>query len=167
MQFKVSVSGIFHCSLERAFRTALLCDLAKIHTGFGPMPKVTHCSEDEDWGQVGTRKKVHAQKSWTQPGGFISEDQILARIDNQYWRFQVDNFQAWMLGFERFIGEWQTQELDAGRILIDYHYTLEAKQPLLYPLNWLFAQVFWRIYMKRVLNNVRALAYAQEPYLYP
>ena len=38
---------------------------------------------------------------------------------------------------------------------------------LLVSLNWLFVYVFWKQYMKRVIENVRKLAYNQEPYLYP
>jgi hypothetical protein len=37
---------------------------------------------------------------------------------------------------------------------------------ILYPLNWLFTKIFWRIYMKRVLENIRQLAYSEAPYLY-
>ncbi|MBK9336002.1 MAG: Bro-N domain-containing protein [Lewinellaceae bacterium] len=37
---------------------------------------------------------------------------------------------------------------------------------ILYPLNWLFANTFWKTYMNHVLENVRQLAYQNEPYLY-
>ena len=43
----ITVKTIYHCSLERAFKTPMLCDVSKVHTGFGIMPKVTHCTEDE------------------------------------------------------------------------------------------------------------------------
>ena len=36
----------------------------------------------------------------------------------------------------------------------------------LYPLNWLFTHLFWKTYMKRVLENVRGMAYREEPYIY-
>ena len=71
MQTSINVSAIFNCSLERAFKTALLCDVSKIHTGYGIMPKVTHCTDDENWGQVGSTKKVCAEKSLTQKGGVL------------------------------------------------------------------------------------------------
>lgn len=69
-----------------------------------------------------------------------------------------------MLGLSRFVGEWRTTELAADEIRIDYTYTLHGDGAWLYPLQWLFAHVFWRIYMRRVLENVRALAYRGEPY---
>jgi hypothetical protein len=167
MTFKVTVNTIFNCSLERAFKTPLLCDISKVHTGFLLMPKVTHVSDDESWGQPVSSKKIYAAKSLTQKGGFISVDTIIERKENQYWKFKVHQFQSWMLGFYQFIGEWQTTEIQKDKILINYTYTLHANQFLLYPLNWLFANIFWKIYMKRVLNNVHKMACNNEPYQYP
>lgn len=164
MTIRVTVTTIYNCSLERAFKTPLLCDVAKVHTGYGIMPKVTHCTDDENWGQVGASKKVYAAKSLTQQGGFASEDKVLERVENAYWRFEVSNFQSWMLGFSRFTGEWRTTETEAGKIRVDYTYTLHADVPLLYPLNWLFANTFWKTYTKQVLNNVKQLAYNNESY---
>ncbi len=166
MTFKVTVSTIYECSLERAFKTPMLCDVSKVHTGFGLMPRVTHTTDDENWGAPGSNKKVYAAKSLTQKGGFASVDTIIERIENQYWKFQVDEFQSWMLGFSKFVGEWKTTETEPNKILIEYTYVLHANTPLFYPLNWLFANTFWKIYMKRVLENVRQMAYNKEPYQY-
>lgn len=164
MKTTVKLSSIYTCSLERAFKTALLCDVSKVHTGYGIMPKVTHCTGDENWGQVGSSKKVYVAKSFTQKGGFASKDKILERIENTHWKFQVDDFQSWMLGFYKFVGEWKTTKLNTNEILVEYTYSLHSGNPLLYPLNWLFAHTFWKTYMKRVLENIRHLAYNNEPY---
>lgn len=145
----------------------MLCDVSKVHTGYGIMPKVTHCTEDEHWGKPGSSKKVYVAKSLTQQGGFTSVDKVLERIENEYWKIEVGKFQAWMLGFSRFTGEWRTTEIGKNKIHIEYTYTLHSEMGLLYPLNWLFAKTFWKTYMKRVLENIRRMAYAQEPYLYP
>jgi len=166
MEIKVRVSTTYDCSLEQAFKTPLLCDVSKVHTGYGLMPKVTHCTDDENWGQVGSSKKVYAAKSLTQKGGFASVDKILERTENKYWKFQVYNFQSWMLGFYKFVGEWQTTEIEPNKILVEYTYTLHSNTALLYPLNWLFAKTFWTTYIKRVLENVRQLAYKNEPFKY-
>ena len=166
MEIKIKVSTTYNCSLERAFRTPLLCDVSKVHTGFGLMPKVTHSTDDENWGQIGSRKKVYAAKSLTQKGGFASVDKIFERVENDYWKFQVDDFQSWMLGFYKFVGEWKTTEIEPNNILVEYTYTLHSDNPLFYPLNWLFAKTFWKTYMKRVLENVRQMAYNNEPYKY-
>lgn len=128
------------------------------------MPKVTHCTNDEGWGQPGSSKKVFVAKSLTQKGGFASVDNVLERTENKYWKIEVNNFQAWMLGFYKFVGEWQTTELEKNKILIEYTYTLYSKSILLSPFNWLFAKIFWKVYMKRVLENVRQLAINNEPY---
>ena len=44
---------------------------------------------------------------------------------------------------------------------------MHSKSKILYPLNWLFAKLFWKVYMKRVLENIRNMASANEPYLFP
>lgn len=166
MESKVKVSTIYNCSLERAFKTPMLCDISKVHTGYLIMPKVTHCTNDESWGQPGSTKKVHIAKSLSQKGGYGSMDKVIERVENRYWKIEVYDFQTWMLGFSKFVGEWQTIEMEKNRILVEYNYTLHSDFAILSPLNWLFAKTFWKTYMKRVLNNVRQMAYAEEPYLY-
>lgn len=163
---KVKVSTIYNCSLERAFKTPMLCDVAKIHTGYGFMPKVTHCTEDENWGKPGYSKKVFTAPSVIQKGGWASNDKVIERIENQYWKIEVSNFQSWTFGFSKFIGEWKTTELEPNKILIEYSYTLHSNIFILYPFNWLITKTFWKIYMKRVLENIRKMAYNKEPYLY-
>jgi hypothetical protein len=166
MIFKVTLSTIYTCSLERAFKTPLLCDVSKIHTGYGLMPSVTHTTDDENWGMPNSSKKVYTAKSLTQKGGFASIDRIIERVENKYWKLQIDEFQSWILGFHKFVGEWKTTEMEPNKIWIEYTYSLYSNAPILYPLNWLFANTFWKIYMKRVLENVRQLAYNNEPYQY-
>ena len=166
MVTKVKVSTLYECSLQRAFKTPILCDVSKVHTGFGIMTRVTHTTDDLDWGKPGSSKKVYVEKSMTQKGGFSSIDRIIERVENQYWVIQVDTFQVWMLGFYKFVGEWKTTELEDKKIRIDYTYNLHAKNPLLYPLNWLFGKLFWKKYMNQVLENIRAMVNNKEPYQY-
>ncbi|MCB9331841.1 MAG: hypothetical protein H6574_12225 [Lewinellaceae bacterium] len=47
----------------------MLCDVTKVHTGFGMMPRVTHCTEDETWGQVGGSRKVFMARALSFKGG--------------------------------------------------------------------------------------------------
>lgn len=162
----VKVSTIYDCSLERAFKTPMLCDVSKVHTGFGIMPRITHSSDDEHWGKPGSIKTVYAAKSFSQKGGYASMDKIIERIENKYWIIEVSNFQSWMLGFYKFVGEWKTTELEPNKIQVDYSYDLYSDQPLFYPANWLFAKLFWKKYMKQALENVRQMAYNNELYLY-
>ena len=166
MTTSVTIQTIYHCSLERAFKAPMLCDVSKVHTGFGIMPRVTHCTEDENWGQPGSSKRVFVAPSISQAGGEASIDRVIERIENQYWKIEVSEFKSWMLGFSKFLGEWKTTELEPNQILIEYTYTMHAEVAWLYPLNWLFTKTFWRIYMQRVLENVRVLAEGEEPFLY-
>ncbi|MFN8322985.1 MAG: SRPBCC family protein [Chitinophagales bacterium] len=167
MKTSVKVTTVYNCSLERAFKTPMLSDVTKVHTGFLVMPKVIHCTDDENWGKPGYSKKVFVAPSITQKGGWASIDTVLERIENKYWKIEVSNFQAWMLGFNKFTGEWQTTELEPDKILIEYTYTLHSDTPIFYPFNWLFTKTFWRMYMKRVLENIRQMVQQKEPYLYP
>ncbi|MFN0212787.1 MAG: hypothetical protein ACKVT2_00915 [Saprospiraceae bacterium] len=130
------------------------------------MPKVIHCTEDENWGKPGYSKKIFVAPSLTQKGGWASLDKVLERVENQYWKIEVSDFQSWMLGFSKFVGEWETTEIEPNKIKVEYTYSLHSEIALLYPLNWLFAKIFWRIYMKRVLENIRIMAYNSEPYLH-
>jgi hypothetical protein len=142
----------------------MLCDVSKVHTGFGIMPKVTHCSEDENWGKPGFSKKVYAAKSLTQKGGWASVDKVIERIENQYWKIEVSQFQAWMLGFTKFVGEWETKELEPNKIEVIYTYSMYSESPIFYPLNWLFTKTFWNLYMKQVIENIRKMIEENEPY---
>lgn len=144
----------------------MLCDLSKIHTGLGIIPKVTHTTDDKDWGKPGSSKKVYMAASLFQKGDFASVDHILERKENQYWIIQVDDFQSWMLGFSKFIGTWKTTLLEGKKIHIEYTYSLHSNNPILYPFNWFFGKIFWRIYMKQVLENIREIIHNNEPYLY-
>lgn len=130
------------------------------------MPRVTHCTEDEGWGQPGSRKKVFVAKSMTQKGGEASVDKVIERIENQYWKIEVSEFKSWMLGFTKFVGEWQTREIAPEKIEITYTYTLHSNAALLYPLNWLFTKLFWKRYMKQVIENIRKMTLNKEPYLF-
>lgn len=164
MKVVVSIQAELSCSLERAFKTPLLCDVTKIHSGYLFMPKVTRCTGDDDWGKVGSTKKVFAAKSLTQNGGFLMVERLLERVENRYWKFELIDFQSWSLGLKTFIGEWEATEISPNRIKINYTYTLHSDQAILFPIQWLFGQTFWRLYMYHVLGIIRKLVSQQEPY---
>jgi len=167
MNPRVTITAVFDCSLERAFKSPMLCDVAKVHTGFaGVMPKVTHCRDDARWGQPGGSKQIFVERSLTQKGGWAFVDRVIERRENQYWKIELSEFQFPMFGLSRFTGEWSTEEIASNKILITYTYTLHSDIGLLYLMHWLFAQTMWRVYMRRVLENVRQLAMSAEPYLY-
>lgn len=166
MDFHLHTEAIYHCSLERAFKAPILCDVTKVHTGYGLMPRVTKTSHDENWGKVGSIKTIYAGKSPTFAGGEISTDEVLERIENAYWKVEVGNFKSWMLNIWKFTFEWRCHEREANTIHIQYNYTIHGKGLLWIPFQWLFAKLFYKRYMKQVLENVRKLAEGQEPFLY-
>ena len=67
-----------------------------------------------------------------------------------------------MLVFYKFEGEWKTTELSPNNIQIDYTYTQHFRTPFLYPFNWMFTHLFWKKYMKQVLENIRVIAESDE-----
>ena len=162
---KIKVATIYECSLERAFKTPMLCDLSKIHTGFGMIPKVTHTTDDQDWGAPGSSKKVYMATSLFQKGGFASVDHIIERKENQYWKIQVDDFQSWMFGFSKFTGEWKTTLVEDKKTQVEYTYFLHSNNAILYPFHWVFGKIVWKLYMKQVLENIREMIHTNEPYL--
>ena len=76
------------------------------------MPRVTHCTEDQSLGPNRIKAKSICRKIRTQAGGFGSMDNVLEQVENKYWKIEVNQFQAWMLGFYKFVGEWETTELE-------------------------------------------------------
>ena len=166
MHTRITLQTLYHCPLEQAFKTPMLCDVSKIHTGLLFMPKVTHCTEDENWGKPGSMKKVFVGKSIAFSGGEASTDQVIERMENKYWKIEVGNFKMQMLGFTKFTGEWETTEIAPENIRVRYTYTLHCSNKWLYPLNWLFTEFYWRYYMKQVLRNIGKMIEAKEPYLF-
>lgn len=166
MTTTTTIKTIFNCPLERAFKTPMLCDVAKVHTGFLIMPRVTHTTGDENWGKPGYSKKIFVSRMLIYPGGEASTDTVVERIENKYWKIEIGNIKAPMPGFTKLVGEWSTTELEPNKILITYTYTMYTGVVWLYPFNWLITKTFWRIYMRQVLANVRHMAYNNEPYLY-
>ncbi len=166
MKTTVHIRTTYACTLERAFKTPILSDISKIHTGFLLVPKITHCTDDGNWGKPGFSKNIFAAKSFLQKGGWFSTDTVMERIENSYWKIEVANFQSPMMGFSKFTGEWRTTGIQPGKIQIDYTYTLCSDHYLLYPVHWLFTKIFWRMYMWRVIKNIRKMIENKEPYLY-
>ena len=165
MQTKTQITAIFDTTLERAFKSPMLCDITKVHTGYGLTPKVTHCTEDESWGKIGGSRKVFMAKSLLFKAGGCTLDKVLERKENTYWKIEICDFTFWMYGFEKFQGEWLTTEQPDGKIKVQYIYTLFSKSKLVYPFHWLFTKLVWRNYMKHTLENVRQLALTNSPYL--
>ncbi len=166
MQTTTEITAVFETTLERAFKSPMLCDITKVHTGYGITPRVTHCTEDDTWGQVGGSKKVFMAKSLAFKGGESSLDKVLERKENAYWKIEISDFKTWTMGFEKFQGEWFTKQLEEGKIEIRYKYTMFSNSIIFYPFHWLFTKVIWKNYMQHVLDNIRQLTIEEAPYCY-
>ena len=166
MQTTTEITTVFNTTIERAFKTPMLCDITKIHTGYGITPRVTHCTEDENWGKVGGSRKVFMAKNLTFRGGESSLDKVLERIENEYWKIEISDFKTWSMGFEKFEGEWFTTQLQDGKVQVRYRYTLFSNSVIFYPFHWLFTKLVWRNYMWHVLENIRKLAAEEAPYMH-
>jgi len=166
MKSQTQILTVFNTSLERAFKTPMLCDVTKIHTGYGITPKVTHCTEDETWGKKGGTRKIFMAKTSTFKGGEASMDKVLERVENEYWKIEIFDFKTASMGFEKFQGEWFTRQIKEGEVEIIYKYTMFSNSLLLYPFHWLFTKIIWRNYMRHVLENIKYLVKSEAPYLH-
>lgn len=166
MQTTIEITAIFDTTLERAFKTPMLCDITKIHTGYGLTPRVTHCTEDETWGKAGGSRKVFMAKTLMFKGGESSLDKVLERKENEYWKIEISDFKTWSMGFEKFQGEWFTTPLPDDKVQVRYRYTMFSNSRIFYPFHWLFTKLVWRNYMRHVLENIRYLTINDAPYLH-
>ena len=166
MSFSYKITDVFACSLERAFKAPILGDATKFMKGYLFQPPVTGFEGDKTWGEINGIRYPINNGSFLVKKGRMFKDVILERIENKYWKIEVSNFNYLMLGFSKFVGEWKTTELERDKILIEYTYTLHSEIVLLYPLHWLFAKIFFKKYMKKVLENIREMIRNNEPYLY-
>jgi hypothetical protein len=166
MYTTTEITTIYNTTLERAFKTPMLCDVTKIHTGYGITPKVTHCTDDATWGQIGGTRKVFMAKTATFKGGESSLDKVLDRVENSHWKIEISEFKTWSMGFTKFQGEWFTKQLEDGKIEVRYKYTMFSKSVLFYPFHWLFTKTIWTKYMRHVLENIRQLIDSKAPYLH-
>lgn len=160
------ITTIFETTLERAFKSPMLCDITKIHTGYSVTPRVTHCEEDETWGKEGGSRKVFMAKTPMFKGGESSLDKVLVRRENEYWKIEVSDFKTPSMGFTKFQGEWFTRQLEEGKVEVRYKYTMFSDSIIFYPFHWLFTKLVWRNYMQNVLENIRKLTMEEAPYLH-
>jgi len=166
MQTTVELTTTFNTTLERAFKSPMLCDITKIHSGYGITPKVTHCTEDESWGRVGGSRKVFMAKTPTFKGGESSLDKVLERRENEYWKIEISDFKSFSMGFHKFQGEWFTSQTKEGSVEVRYRYTMFSNSVIFYPFHWLFTKLVWKNYMNHVIGNIRQLAVKEAPYLH-
>ncbi|MBX7181074.1 MAG: hypothetical protein K1X82_03090 [Bacteroidia bacterium] len=166
-EVKVNIQEQFNCSLERAFKSPMLCDVLKVHTGFLFMPKALRVFNDEKWGEPGETKEIVFAKSIAASAEMVLHDQVLERKENKYWKIKVWNPGGLLLFFTHFVGEWEVKSESSNAVSIVYTYTLCFNSPLLYLPALMFAHFFWKAYMGNVMRNIKAMAQGNEAFLYP
>lgn len=68
------------------------------------------------------------------------------------------------MGFHQFEAEWRVVQISEDKTFIEYLYHLHSNQPLLYPLQWIFSNFYWKKYMNHVVKRISQLALDQEPF---
>jgi hypothetical protein len=161
-----TVQSVFRCSLERAFKTPILGDATKMLTGYGVVPPCVGFSEDETWGvEGGHRIPQMAGNLFAQKGSY-GFDQVLVRQENNYWKWQVDNFPPLLFFATKAQGEWFCKDNHDGSVSVKWTYSFFATNMLTYPITWLFIRIFWRGLQKKAISNMKVIAESDAPFIY-
>ncbi|MCB0547211.1 MAG: hypothetical protein KDD19_06445 [Phaeodactylibacter sp.] len=166
MKTIVEVEAIFHCSLERAFKTPILGDATQFLTGYGPVPAVVKFTDDSTWGQPGGRRIPQSAQNWVSKGGAVGVDEIYAREENKYWKWGVAEFRQWSMGFTEFQGELFFEEISDNAVKVRWVYTLYSNSLLAYPFHWFFGNVFWKGQMRGAIREMKRYAESGEGFAY-
>ncbi len=166
MKTKAQVTATFHCSLERAYKTPILGDVAQFLTGYGPVPAVVKFTDDATWGRPGGTRIPHAAPTLLAKGGPIGVDEVYVREENRYWQWGVARFLQPSMGFTEFRGEMFFEEKKPGEVHVRWVYTLSSDSLLAYPFHWFFGKVFWKGQMQRAIQKMKAYAESETGFLY-
>ena len=162
-----TVSATFHCSLERAFGVALLGDATRILPGYGPVPAVSHFTEDATWGRVGGTRIPHTSGNLFSGSGPVGLDEVLERVDNERWSWQMSGFRhASFFFLERATGEYRVHTRGPNEVLVEWAYAMVPARPIFFPIAWLFTRTLWARVMERGVLFMKAQAESDEPFLY-
>lgn len=167
MKATYTLECTFNSSLEYAYRTPLHGDATRILKGYGPIPACIAFEDDQTWGKEGGTRVPILSSNWLVKGGRTGLDKILVRKDNEYWKWQVTDFNSWTLFFaKKAEGEWWILDGTEGNVKIRWRYTYRATSVLTQPFNWLFVKLLWRVVMKRGVIYMKDMAENEEPFLY-
>lgn len=166
MKTRIEVQAIFHCPLDRAFKTPILGDATQFLTGYGVIPAVEKFTDDATWGKPGGRRIPHSAKNILSKGGEIGTDEVYVRDENRYWKWGVTQFRQWSMGFTEFQGELFFEETGDNAVRVRWVYTLYSNSLLAYPFHWLFGRIFWKGQMKAGIKSMKAYAESNAPFLY-
>lgn len=167
MKVATHVSDTFQCSLERAFKAPILGDATQFLTGYLLQPGVSDFEKDKTWGRIGGVRYPVTQGNWLIPKGRMAKDEVLERIENQYWKWTLYDFEVSALFFvTNGIGEWTVKESEDRLIGVKYTYTYHSRNWLMHPLNWLFVKIQIRGMMKKAIKGIKQQAESNAPFIY-
>lgn len=166
MKTEYTVTSVFRCSLERAFKAPILGDATKILPGYVVIPPVVGFVDDDTWGQVGGHRVPVFKGSLFNPAGPQTFDQILVREENRYWKWQLDDL-PWSMSFlKKCQGEWWCTDNGDNTITVTWTYTLFSTNILLHPITYLFTKIFWGGLQRQGIRQIKAIAESGEAFLY-
>ncbi len=161
-----TVTGIFRCHIDRAFKTPMLGDATRILIGYGGIQLISGFTKDETWGMAGGSRVPIAKRFLILKAGEFGLDQIFVRDENKYWKWGVSQFRPAVFFATENCGEWWVADNHDGTISATWRYTWHSRNILTHPINWLFVQLFWRQVMKNGMESIKQMAEAGVPYIY-
>jgi len=161
-----TITDVFKCPLDRAFKTPILGDATKILIGYGGLPLVTGFAKDETWGIAGGSRMPIAHRFLFLKAGEFGFDKIFVRDENRYWKWCVSEFSPALFFSTENCGEWWVADNHDGTISVTWKYTWFSTNILTHPLNWLFVKLFWSKVMQNGMKNIKQMAEMETPYIY-
>ncbi len=166
-QIRTEIRATFRCSLERAFKAPILGDATQFLNGYRFQPGVIAFEEDATWGQPqGVRYPVTAGSLLVRKGR-VCKDEILQRVENEYWQWTIYNFETNTLFFAtRAVGEWYVRQISPGIVDVRYVYTYDSRNWLTHPLNWAFGKVQMQGMMQKAIHGIQQQAESGCDFVY-
>jgi len=161
-----TVTARFNCSLERAFKTPILGDATQFLTGYGVIPACTGFVDDATWGQVGGHRIPLVEGSLFNSAGPQAFDVILAREENRYWKWQIDQFTPSLFFATKAQGEWWCTDNGDGTITVKWTYTFFSRHALLHPITWGFVRLFWNGLQRQAIRRMKSIAESDAEFVY-
>ena len=167
MKVRTSLTRTFQCSQERAFKAPILGDATQFLDGFWFQPGVVSFEEDETWGKPGGIRLPVTDGNWLTPSGRLCVDEVLKRVENQYWQWTVYDFKPRSLFFTtRGVGEWLVTAKAENIMEVTYVYTYHSRFVLLHPFTWLFTKTQIRGLMKKAIRGIQLQAESEQGFVY-
>ena len=164
---KILIREIFNCSIERAYKSPILGDATKYLGGHLFQPPVIGFEDDETWGREGGYRYPITNGNLFLKRGRVFKDEILERVENEYWKWTIYNFEVNSLFFaEKAIAEWRVVRVSENKYEVEYSYDFYSKNIFLQPINWLFMQLQYKGMMKKALKGIKAFAESDQGFIY-